>query len=532
MTQIQNPIQIYQAKERKSEDITKILHPLVKEWFFSKFKEFSPTQKYGVLSIWERRNILISAPTGGTKTLTAFLSILNYLVMLAEKNELEDKIYAVYTSPLKALSNDIHKNLIEPLEEINELAKTKNIKLQKIRVALRTGDTTVAERAKMAKNSPHIFITTPESLAIVLTSQKFVEKLKAVEFCVVDEIHSLENKRGTYLSLTLERLNEISKIWPVKIGLSATIEPLDEVAKYLVGFGTKDEPRDVSVAKVKLDKKIDIKVLSPVKDLIEDTHAQHEMYNLIDSLIQEHKTTLIFTNTRSATERVVSYLKEKFPTAYGDDNIAAHHSSLSKDHRFDIEERLRKGLLKVVVCSTSLELGIDIGFIDLVIMLGSPKSSARALQRLGRAGHSLHETSKGRFIVLDRDDLIECCVIQKEMIERKINKIRFPKNCLDVLSQQIYGMAIYKIWKEAELFNLIKKSYCYSDLSRKDFLDVISYLAGDYSLEKNHVYGKIWYDAETKEIGKRGKLARVLYMTNIGTIPEESFVTVKISGTE
>jgi len=529
MTQIQNPIQIYQAKERKSEDITKILHPLVKEWFFSKFKEFSPTQKYGVLSIWERRNILISAPTGGTKTLTAFLSILNYLVMLAEKNELEDKIYAVYTSPLKALSNDIHKNLIEPLEEINELAKTKNIKLQKIRVALRTGDTTVAERAKMAKNSPHIFITTPESLAIVLTSQKFVEKLKAVEFCVVDEIHSLENKRGTYLSLTLERLNEISKIWPVKIGLSATIEPLDEVAKYLVGFGTKDEPRDVSVAKVKLDKKIDIKVLSPVKDLIEDTHAQHEMYNLIDSLIQEHKTTLIFTNTRSATERVVSYLKEKFPTAYGDDNIAAHHSSLSKSHRFDIEDRLRQGKLKVVVCSTSLELGIDIGYLDLVIMLGSPKSSARALQRIGRAGHKLHETAKGRFIVLDRDDLVECSVIQKEMIEGKINRIHIPKNCLDVLSQQIFGMAIYKIWDVDELFNLIRRSYCYQELSKSDFLDVISYLSGEYALEKNYVFAKIWYDPITKQVGKKGKMARVLYMTNIGTIPEESFVNVKIA---
>src|SRR3989338_3850559 len=520
---------INEGIEYSKNDIEKILHPLVKEWFFSKFEDFSLTQKYGVLPIWERRNILISAPTGGTKTLTAFLSILNYLVMLAEKNELEDKIYAVYTSPLKALSNDIHKNLIEPLEEINELAKTKNIKLQKIRVALRTGDTTVAERAKMAKNSPHIFITTPESLAIVLTSQKFVEKLKAVEFCVVDEIHSLENKRGTYLSLTLERLNEISKIWPVKIGLSATIEPLDEVAKYLVGFGTKDEPRDVSVAKVKLDKKIDIKVLSPVKDLIEDTHAQHEMYNLIDSLIQEHKTTLIFTNTRSATERVVSYLKEKFPTAYGDDNIAAHHSSLSKSHRFDIEDRLRQGKLKVVVCSTSLELGIDIGYLDLVIMLGSPKSSARALQRIGRAGHKLHETAKGRFIVLDRDDLVECSVIQKEMIEGKINRIHIPKNCLDVLSQQIFGMAIYKIWDVDELFNLIRRSYCYQELSKSDFLDVISYLSGEYALEKNYVFAKIWYDPITKQVGKKGKMARVLYMTNIGTIPEESFVNVKIA---
>ena len=521
--------QIIEAKPATNEEIKEILHPLVSEWFLSKFGDFSLTQKYGVLPIWQRKNILISAETGGTKTLTAFLSILNHLIILAEKNELKDKIYAVYTSPLKALSNDIHKNLIEPLHEIEELAAKKDIKLQKIRVALRTGDTTTAERSKMLKNPPHILVTTPESLAIILTSKNFIDHLREVEFCIVDEIHSLDNKRGAYLSLTLERLNEVSATWPVKIGLSATIEPMDEVAKYLVGIA---DDREVSVAKVNLNKKIDVQVLSPVKNIIEDEGLHLKMYDMISSLIQEHKTTLIFTNTRSATERVVNFLKEKYPTVYGDDNIAAHHSSLSKDHRFDIEEKLRAGKLKVVVCSTSLELGIDIGFIDLVLMLGSPKSSSRALQRLGRAGHRLHEMAKGRFIILDRDDMIECSVIQKEMVEKKINEIRFPKNCLDVLSQQIFGMAIYKIWQEKELFDLIRKSYCYSELNRNDFLDVISYLSGEYALEKNNVYGKIWRDETTKEIGKRGKMARVLYLTNIGTIPEESFIKVKISGTD
>jgi len=518
--------ELYEVQERASNDIKEMMHPLVREWFFSKYKDFSLTQKYGVMSIWERKDILISAPTGGTKTLTAFLSILNYLVTLAEKNELEDKIYALYTSPLKALTNDIAKNLIEPLEEIQELAKSKKIKLQPIRVGLRTGDTTASERAKMARKPPHIFVTTPESLAIILTTKKFVENLRYLEFCVVDEIHALENKRGTYLSITLERLNEASFIYPVKIGLSATIEPLDEVAKFLVGI---DNERAVGIAKVPLQKKANIKVLTPVDDLVEGTNVYPKMYELMDKLIQEHKTTLIFTNTRSATERVVNHLKEKFPTIYGDDNIAAHHSSLSKTHRFDIEERLRDGKLKVVVCSTSLELGIDIGYIDLVLMLGSPKSSARALQRIGRAGHRLHETAKGRFIVMDRDDLIECSVIQKEMIEHKINKIRFPKNALDVLAQQIYGMAIYKIWNIDDIFKLIRKSYCYHQLTRSDFLDIISYLSGEYSLEKNAVYGKIWYDKDTREMGKRGKMARVLYMTNIGTIPEESFVTVKLA---
>jgi ATP-dependent Lhr-like helicase len=518
--------QILEAKEGKKEDIRRILHPLVSGWFFSKFGDFSLTQKYGVLNIWERKDILISAPTGGTKTLTAFLSILNYLVILAEKNELEDKIYAVYSSPLKALSNDIHKNLIEPLEEIYALAENKKIKLQKIRVGLRTGDTSISERAKMARKIPHILVTTPESLAIILTSKKFVENLRAVEFCILDEIHALDNKRGTYLSLTLERLNEVSKIWPVKIGLSATIEPLEEVAKFLVGI---DEERSIRIAKVPLNKQIDIDVFTPVEDLVEDEDLKPQMYNLISDLIKQHKTTLIFTNTRSATERMVNYLKEKFPTEYGDENIAAHHSSLSKQHRFRIEEMLRDGKLKVVVCSTSLELGIDIGFIDLVLMIGSPKSSARALQRMGRAGHKLHNIAKGRFIVVDRDELVECSVIQKEMLEGKISKIRFPKNCLDVLSQQIYGMAIYKIWGVEELFSLIKKSYCYSELSREDFFDVVSYLSGEYVLEKEYVFGKIWYDQETKQIGKRGKMARVLYLTNIGTIPEESFIQVKIA---
>ena len=516
---------VVEAKRRSKVQTRKILHPLVKEWFFSRFEDFSVTQEYGVLNIWERKNILISAPTGGTKTLTAFLSILNYLVILAEKGELKDKIYAVYTSPLKALSNDIHKNLVEPLEEIKKIAKNKNIHLQDIRIALRTGDTTPSEKAKMTRKSPHILITTPESLAIVLTSKKFVSHLSEVEFCIVDEIHAMDNKRGTYLSLTLERLNEVSRIFPTKIGLSATVEPMEEVARYLVG---EEKSRVVEFARVPLNKKIDVDVLSPVEDFIEGKNVSHKMYVLIDDLVKKHKTTLIFTNTRSATERVVNHLKEKFPTEYGDDNIAAHHSSLSKSHRFDIEERLRSGKLKVVVCSTSLELGVDIGYIDLVLMIGSPKSSSRALQRLGRAGHKLHEVAKGRFIVMDRDDLVECSVIQKEMIEKKINKITFPKNCLDVLSQQIFGMAIYKIWGMEEVFSLIKKSYCYEKLSRKNFLDVISYLSGEYELEKNNVYGKIWYNPETKQIGKRGKLARVLYLTNIGTIPEEDFINVKL----
>jgi ATP-dependent Lhr-like helicase len=517
-------VNIEYVEAEKSENVRAILNPLVGEWFFSKFKDFSETQRYGVGRINGRRNILISAPTGGTKTLTAFLSILNYLVELALKNELEDKIYAVYTSPLKALSNDVHYNLIEPLKEIKGLAESKGLKMQEIRVGLRTGDTTASERAKMAKKPSHILVTTPESLAIILTTTKTVEQLSALEFIIVDEIHALTNKRGVYLSLTLERLNEMSLIEPVRIGLSATISPLEEIAGFLVGT-----ERDCLIADVKLNKKIEISLDYPGESILEaeTPESQRELYRILDGIIEKHKTTLIFTNTRAATERIVHYLDLHYPGKYKG-LIGAHHSSMSKETRFSIEDKLRKGELKVVVSSTSLELGIDIGSIDVVVLLRSPKSVSRALQRIGRAGHKLHDNPKGEFIVLDRDDLVECGILMKNMIEKKIDSAQIPKNCLDVLSQQIYGMAISKIWKAEEMLKTIRKSYCYSDLSKNDFYDVVSYLAGDYALEHRHVYGKVWYDSEKGEIGKKGKMARVIYMTNIGTIPEEGFVSVTI----
>ena len=517
--------QIYPRTEiRKSVELAGVLDPLVKEWFFSKFEDFSDSQLHGVMNIHERKNILISASTGSGKTMTSFLSILNYLVGLAKKNELEEKVYCIYSSPLKALNNDIFVNLERPLAEINELAASKSIKLQEIRVGLRTGDTTPYEKAKMLKKPPHIFITTPESLAIVLTTKKFIELFGNVEFVIVDEIHSLDNKRGVYLSISLERLEELSSITPVRIGLSATVAPIDKIANFLVGEG-----RDCLISEVKASKVTDVKVLTGVKDLInvDSNEMYNSMYGLLDKLIQEHKTTVVFTNTRAGTERVINHLKDMFPENYVE-NIGAHHSSLSKEYRFEIEEKLRNGELKVVVTSSSLELGIDIGFIDLVVLLGSPKGSARALQRIGRAGHKLHDVSKGRFLVLDRDDLVECSILNKECVEKRIDKIHIPRNCLDVLSQQIYGMCIQKIWNIDEMFKMIKKSYCYSELTREDFMSVISYLAGEYALEHRNVYAKIWYDKDTKQLGKRGKLARVIYMTNIGTIPEESFVTVEI----
>src|SRR3989344_2487933 len=282
-----------------------ILHPLVNQWFFSKFKEFSEPQLYVVMEIHKRNNVLISAPTGSTKTLTAFLAVLNELVDSAKKEILEDKIYAVYISPLKALNYDIHHNLVRPLKEIEEIAG----KSLGIRVGVRTGDTTSYEKSKMLKNTPHILITTPESLAIVLNSPKFKEKLRDVQWLIIDEIHSLaDNKRGVHLNLSVERLQRYAKSMS-RVGLSATIAPLEEIAKYLVGYNG-NKIRDCGIIDVKINKSMDLQVLSPVKSLVETEYLlKHEkMYELMNNLMQEHKTTLIFTNTRSATERVVHNL--------------------------------------------------------------------------------------------------------------------------------------------------------------------------------------------------------------------------------
>lgn len=548
-------------------------NPLVKAWFTDRFKTFAPPQKFSIVNIHQRENTLVSSPTGSGKTLSAFLAILNELIGLSQKQLLEERVYCIYVSPLKALANDIERNLNTPLKEMKKRAKAQNQDFD-VRVGIRSGDTPASEKAKMLKKPPHILITTPESLAIMLSTIKFREHLKKVEWVIVDEIHSLaDNKRGAHLSLSLERLHTLTSF--TRIGLSATVSPLEEVAKYLVGYEDPDKKifRRCNIVDVQYLKKLDLKVLSPVKDLISTPHeeSRKKLYALLDQLIQQHKTTLIFTNTRSATERVVHHLKDAFPKNYvklqdtveddaseeseEDDQkqakqekkgakkkkagqedeeedtsfIGAHHGSLSREHRLMIEKRLKAGKLKCVVSSTSLELGIDIGYIDLVILLGSPKSVARALQRIGRSGHQLHQTAKGRIIVLDRDDLVECSVLLKSAVEKKIDNISVPKNPADVLAQQIFGMALEEPKNLDDLFQTIRKSYTYATLDRQTYEAVLRYLSGEYaSLEDRNVYAKIWVDEENRMLGKRGKLARVIYMTNIGTIPDESGVRVKV----
>lgn len=517
-----------QTKTYSKKAIYKKLHPWVRQWFDENFDDFTPAQKQAIVEIHNKKNILISSPTGSGKTLTAFLSIISELVTLSQKEELTDNVYCIYISPLKALDNDIEKNLEEPLKGIEKIAGRE----LGIRKAVRTGDTSQYQRQKMLKKPPHILITTPETLSILLVAPKFREKLSPVKYVIIDEIHSLaDNKRGVHLSLSLERLHHLIGGF-TRIGLSATVSPLEEVAKFLVGFEYGVE-RDCLVASINYLKELDIEVISPVSDIVladgEDTRLA--TYDILDDLIQENKTTLIFTNTRSGTERFVYNLKTMYPSHYNSNNIMAHHSSLSKEVRLETENKLKNGELKCVISSTSLELGIDIGYIDLVVLINSPKSVSRALQRIGRSGHRLHEKSKGKIIVTDRDDLVECSVLLKDAKEGKIDKINIPKNCLDVLAQHIYGMAIENPWDIDYAYDVIRKSYCYKDLTRDDYEDVLSYMAGEYSeLEERYVYAKIWIDYKENTFGKRGKLARALYSTNIGTIPDSSGVLVKCDG--
>ncbi|MGV8162370.1 MAG: DEAD/DEAH box helicase [Candidatus Nanoarchaeia archaeon] len=615
---------IFQTKQYEDHEIYRVFNPLVLDWWMSSFSEFSPPQKYAIVNIHNRENTLVSSPTGSGKTLSAFTAILNELTTLSTNNLLDDKIYCVYISPLKALGNDIQKNLNEPLEAIEKIFEQKNKKNKlNIRVGVRTGDTSTSARSKMARKPPHILITTPESFAIMLTSPKFRDNFQSVEWVIVDEVHALaDSKRGTHLSLSLERLQSIKNY--CRIGLSATVSPLEEVAKFLVGYEDPEQKllRTCKIIDVNYLKKMDLKVLSPVNNLITTPFKEIHTatYNLMNDMIQKHKTTLIFTNTRSATERVVHNLKDKFPKNYtyiDEDEqplseeelekleeiekklterenkekreedkrrkdleeykqtipikkkskaelskqiektkeleeqeqtykhdikseqfrkslkdtsyIGAHHGSLSQELRLNIENRLKEGKLKAVVSSTSLELGIDIGYIDLVVLLGSPKSVARALQRIGRSGHKLHDISTGRIIAQDRDDLVECSVLLKAATEKKIDNIQISFNVFDVLAQQIFGIAIEDKQNIDSVYTLIRHSYPYGSLERKDYDDVLKYLAGEFAdLEDRNVYAKIWIDWNTREMGKRGKMARVMYMTNVGTIPDETNVKVKI----
>ncbi|NYT12608.1 MAG: ATP-dependent helicase [Methanomassiliicoccales archaeon] len=498
------------------EEVMGLMEPLIEKWFTSRFEGLTEPQSYAIPLIHERRSVLVSSPTGSGKTLTAFLSIINELFKYAEAGELEDRIYAIYISPLKALANDINRNLEEPLREMRSLAAEKGIDFPDIRVGVRSGDTTPYERQKQLRKPPHIFITTPESLSLILAAPKFKERFSEVEWIIVDEIHEIcDSKRGVHLSLTLERLQDFCSSRFVRVGLSATLAPMEKIAGFLSGY-ENGEQRDIALVEAEARKDLDMEVICPAEDMtalpFEIVNAK--MYDTLKEMIERHTTTLVFTNTRSGTESVVYKLKER-----GLEDIEAHHGSLSKETRLNVEERLKNGELKCVVSSTSLELGIDIGSIDLVCQIGSPKSVAKGLQRIGRSGHGYGQTAKGRMLVMDNDDLVECAVLSRAAHGGRVDRVTIPENSLDVLAQNIVGMSIERRWDFDEAFEVVRRSYCYRNLPRESFMDVIRYLSSKDEFEG--VYSKIWYDEDEGRFGrKRG--SRMIYSMNIGTIPEEA----------
>ncbi len=497
-------------------DVLGLMHPAVAGWFRDKFGEVTEAQAMAVPVIHARESVLVSSPTGSGRTLTAFMAILNELALLDERGELEDRIYAVYVSPLKALANDINENLIRPLREISEEFARRGARPPDIRVAVRTGDTLQSERQRQLRSPPHIFITTPESLSLVLSTPVFSRKFEKVEYVIVDEVHEIcDSKRGVALSVALERLRSVCGRDFVRIGLSATVAPVEEVAGFLAGL-EGGRPRDIKVVEVFGQRSLDLKVLCPARDMtaLSFEVVNSKMYDHLKEMVDRHTTTLVFTNTRSGTESVVYKLRER-----GLERVGAHHGSLSRDTRLEVEDQLRGGALSAVVSSTSLELGIDIGHIDLVVQIGSPKSVAKGLQRIGRAGHQYGGTSKGRILVFENDDLVECAVLCRAAHRRMIDRVTIPRDSLDVLAQVLVGLSIEREWTVDEAYGLVRRSYCYKDLPKDRFLSVLRYLGGKDEFEG--IYSKVWYDEEAATFGRKHG-SRMIFYLNQGTIPEEA----------
>ncbi|PSQ29914.1 helicase [Halobacteriales archaeon SW_6_65_46] len=533
-------------------DVLDRLEPETQEWWLDQFGEFvpenggffTPPQKGAIPHIDEGENTLVCAPTGSGKTLASFTAIIDDLVGRARTDELDNAVYCLYVSPLKSLANDIHRNLAEPLDGISDRCP-EDID---VRQAIRHGDTSDAARQKMLDETPHILNTTPETLAILLNSPKFKRKLERVEYVIVDEIHSLaENKRGTHLSVSLERLEAMCAGSPTRIGCSATVEPLDAVGEFLVGY-EDGEPREFDIVDARFVREFDMELACPTDDLIDTPPGvvSDRFYDELAGLIDDHENTLVFTNTRSGAERVLANLREQH--GFDEADSGCHHGSLSKERRQEIEQRLKRGTIDVVTTSTSLELGIDMPHIDLVVQVGSPKSVASLLQRVGRAGHQLGETVKGRVYALDRDELIECAVMLKKAKEGFVDRVFLPEGAHDVATQQVYGMAINRIRPEAEIREILRSAYPYRNYDDDAFESLFAYMTGEYEgLAEKNVYPKIWrdandppsgehhheeYDVGEKLVGKRGRLARVIYMTNIGTIPDSFDVDVYVRGSD
>jgi ATP-dependent Lhr-like helicase len=495
-------------------------HPLLREWFGAAFGPPTEPQARGWPAIRAGHDVVIAAPTGSGKTLAAFTLALDDLIRRSASGTLDDHTLVVYVSPLKALSNDVRENLEKPLAQLTSLARRSELELAPIRTAVRTGDTTPAQRQRMLRKPPHVVVTTPESLFILLTAERSRKLLSSVKCVIVDEIHAMAgNKRGSHLALTLARLDDLvtreGGKRPQRIGLSATVRPLDEVARFL--------SPTAQIVDVGHRRAMELSVEVPSDELgpVASGEMWGEIYDRVAEQIRKHRTTLIFVGTRRMSERVAFALNERL----GDGFVMPHHGSLAREMRFDVERRLRSGELRAVAATASLELGIDIGSVDLVVQLGSPRAIAVALQRIGRSGHWVGALPKGVFYVTTRDELVECAALVRAIRSGALDALTIPSAPLDILAQQIVAACVQHEWEADALFETIQSTYPYRELARKDFEAVVSMLADGVATSRGRSGTFLHYDRVNGRLrARRG--ARLAALTCGGAIPDTANYTV------
>ncbi|HTQ80871.1 MAG TPA: DEAD/DEAH box helicase, partial [Thermoanaerobaculia bacterium] len=511
-----------------------LFHPAVSAWFAGRFGSPTEPQERAWPSIRAGKNTLIAAPTGSGKTLAAFLSAIDDLVRRALLNDLEEAVQVVYVSPLKALSNDVEKNLDEPLSGIRAELARRGLPDAALRTFVRTGDTLPAARTAMAKKPPHILVTTPESLYILLTSDSGRRMLKTTRSVIVDEIHAVaDDKRGSHLALSLERLEALVAAEGghlTRIGLSATQRPIEEVARFLVGNREGEGAEACTIVDIGHRREMDLKIEVPLSPLeaVMAAEVWQEVYDRLADLVREHRTTLIFVNTRRLAERITGHLEGRL----GEGRVATHHGSLSKEKRLEAERRLKAGELSVLVATASLELGIDIGAVDLVCQIGSTRSIATFLQRVGRSGHHLAGLPKGRIFPTTRDELIECVALVDAVRRGELDRLYIPEKPLDILSQQIVAATAAEEWREDDLYATCRRAYPYRDLSREEFDEVVEMLAQGFSTRRGRRAAYLHHDAINGRLRAR-KGARIAAVTSGGAIPDTAdyHVVLEPSGT-
>src|SRR5881409_1634671 len=494
-----------------------LFHPVIANWFGERFGSPTDVQARSWPAIASGTDLLIAAPTGSGKTLAAFLSCLDSLFKQALAGELEDRTQVLYVSPLKALSNDVQKNLQQPLAEIANAAMAAGLLMPEIRVTVRTGDTPAWDRQLMLRRPPHILITTPESLYLLLTAEKSRRILQDVRTVIVDEIHAVApNKRGAHLALSLERLEAETRTRPVRIGLSATQRPIETIAKLLVG-SSRVSRQPLRIVDIGHRRRMDLAVEVPKDELgaVATNGIWSDVYDRVADLVREHRSCLVFVNTRRLAERVAHHLEERL----GGQVVAAHHGSLSRQIRLSAEERLKRGETRVVVATASLELGIDVGTVDLVCQIGSPRAIATCLQRVGRSGHWVGALPKGRLFATTRDELLECAALVRAIRSGTLDRLDVPDAPMDILAQQIVATVATGEWQEDELFHLCRRAYPYRGLDRNDFDAVVQMLADGIDTRRGRGRAYLHHDRVNRRLrARRG--ARLAAITSGGAIPD------------